>query len=105
MLDRARANRRKRGPSPKREDIPLLDVSVAKDFVQSVKKHWPGFRKKIEPYVATGKEKIGDAYATVAKILAAQKEAFEDRRAEKKEQERERATRKRSQGSHSTNNH
>jgi len=88
MLDRARAHRHKRGPLPKREEIPLLDLSAAKHVVHSIKEQWPGFREKVEPYVNKGKEKLGDAYASVARVLAAQKEAYEDRRAERKERSR-----------------
>ncbi len=88
MLDRARTHRRKRGPLPKREEIPLLDTSAAKHLFRSIKEQWPGFREKIETYVNKGKEKLGDAYASVARALAAQKEAYEDRRAERKERER-----------------
>jgi hypothetical protein len=98
MLDKARVHRRKRGPLPKREAIPLLDTSVATEFVHSIKKQWPGVREKLEPYVNKGKEKFGDAYASVAKILAERKEAFEDRLAEKKERERSQATKKSPKG-------
>ena len=102
MFDKARAHRRKRGPLPKHDDIPLLDTSIATDFVQSVKKQWPGVREKIQPYVNKGKEKFGDVYASIATVLARQKEAFEDRRAEQKD--RARSAKRQSSRRHTSKN-
>lgn len=106
MLNKARAHRRKRGPLPKRDDIPLLDLSPAKHLFASIKEQWPGVREKLEPYVNKGKEKLGDAYASVAKVLAEQKEAYEDRRAERKERERaDSSNREASAASHAKKRH
>ncbi len=53
-----------------------------------------------------GKEKLGDAYASVAKVLAEQKEAYEDRRAERKERERaDSSNREASAASHAKKRH
>jgi hypothetical protein len=85
MLDKARAHRLKNRSRAKREDLPLLDTTKAREALQSVTKHWPEVRAQIQPYLAKGREKIGDIYSSVAQALAAKKEAFEDRLAEKRE--------------------
>jgi hypothetical protein len=88
MLDKARAHRRKRGPRPRHDEIALWDFSAVTGAIKAAKDQWPAVREKIEPYVNQGKEKLGDAYASVATVLARQKEAFEDRRAENKDKAR-----------------
>ena len=83
MLDKARSHRRKM-TKQQREEIPLLATTKAVEFVRQIGAHWPAVHQRISPYLHKGREKLGDAYSAVARVLAAQKEGFEDRRAEKK---------------------
>jgi hypothetical protein len=86
MLDKARAHRRKKAAEDKgaREELPLLDTKIAGDFLRSVTKRLPELRQQLGPILSKGREKLGDAYSSVAQVLAAKKEAFEDHLAEKR---------------------
>lgn len=88
MFDKARAHRQKQGPREKGDDIPLLDTKVVGDFFRSatsgVTSRLPELKERLDPIITKGREKLGDAYSSVAQVLAAQKEAFEDRLAERK---------------------
>lgn len=86
MLDKARAHRRKKSAEDKsdREELPLLDTKIAGDFLRSVTKRLPELRQQLGPILSKGREKLGDVYSSVAQVLAAKKEAFEDHLAEKR---------------------
>ena len=86
MLDKARAHRRKKTAEDKgdREELPLLDTKIAGDFVRSITKRLPELRQQLGPILSKGREKLGDAYSSVAQVLAAKKEAFEDHLAERR---------------------
>lgn len=84
MLDQARAHRKKKGPRPYHEELPLLDTKIAGDFVRSVKGRLPELRERLGPFLRKTREKIDDVYSAAAQVLAEQKEAFEDRLAERK---------------------
>ncbi len=88
MLDKARAHHKRKTPQPHAEELPLWDAKPAVDFFRSITRRLPELRERLEPYLSKGKEKLGDAYSSVAKVLAAQKEAFEDRLAEKRDRAR-----------------
>ena len=95
MLDKARAHRRKKSPPAHHEELPLLNTKVAGDFVQSVRGRLPELRERFGPFLRKTREKIDDVYSAAAQVLAEQKEAFEDRLAEKKNHARPTRPRKR----------
>ncbi len=88
MLDKARAHRKKKAAEDKRdrEELPLLDTKVAGEFLRSITAHLPEWKRQIGPILTKSREKLDDAYSSVAQILAAKKEAFEDHLAERRQQ-------------------
>lgn len=88
MLDKFRTNRQRRPKPTKLEEIPLLDVfaaaTAAKKLLTPVGKGLPDWKKHLGGAFHSGRERFSDAYATVARFAALQKEAFEDHLAEKK---------------------
>jgi hypothetical protein len=88
MLDKARASRRRRAKSAPKEAIPLLDTAPVKDLLRPITSHLPEWKKHLGAAINVGREKLGDAYAVVARAAASQKEAFEDRLAERKSRSR-----------------
>jgi lipopolysaccharide biosynthesis regulator YciM len=84
MLDKARAHRLKNRPQSKREEIPLWDIKKTGESLRSTVKRWPEFRQQIKPWLSKSREKIDAAYSSLAKVFSSQKEALEDRLAEKR---------------------
>lgn len=80
MFDKAR---RKSARSKEREDLLWTSETFA-GLVRPLSKQWPKVRDQVGPVLQAGGEKLGDLYASVAQVVARQKEAFEDRLAERK---------------------
>jgi hypothetical protein len=81
MFDRVR---RKKRQSKETEDL----LWTAKDFEKLVRPavdNWPRVRKSVGPWIQVAGEKLGDIYASVATVVTAQKEAFDDRVADRRE--------------------
>jgi hypothetical protein len=80
MFDKAR---RRSARSKEREDLLWTSETFA-GLVRPLSKRWPKVRDQVGPVLQAGGEKLGDLYASVAQVVATQKEAFEDRLAERK---------------------
>ncbi len=80
MFDRIR---RKKRQSKETEDL----LWTAEDFeklTRPVVENWPKVKEKVGPWIQVAGEKVGDLYASVATVVTAQKEAFDDRLAERR---------------------
>lgn len=80
MFDRVR---RKKQRLKETEDL-LWTAEDFRKLAQPVTENWPKVREKVEPWVQVAGEKLGDLYASVATVVTAQKEAFDDRMAERR---------------------
>lgn len=74
---------RKKRPSKEAEDL-LWKSEDFQKLAQPVVENWPKVRDKVGPWVQVAGEKLGDLYASVATVVTAQKEAFDDRLAERR---------------------
>lgn len=54
------------------------------NLARPVTERWPEVREKIAPVAQVVGEKLGDIYASVAQVVTEQKEAFDDRLAERR---------------------
>lgn len=54
--------------------------------------NWPKIRKSLAPFMALAGDKFGDVYSTLAEALGEQKEALEDKGAERRHRRRTKAT-------------
>ena len=80
MFDKAR---RKSARSKEREDLLWTSETFA-GLIRPLSKQWPKVCEQVAPALQAGGEKLGDLYASVAQAVTKQKEAFEDRLAERK---------------------
>ena len=85
MLDKSKARRHGRSKKTRAgEEFPLLDLKKAAKAFRSVPGQLPQWKEKLGAAARAGGEKLGAAYSAVARVVAQQKEAFQDRRAEKR---------------------
>ncbi len=80
MFDRLQ---RKKRQSPDNKDL-LWKAEDFEKLTRPVVENWPNVREKVGPWVQVAGEKLGDLYASVATVVAARKEAFDDRVAERR---------------------
>lgn len=88
MLDKYRQQRRKRELPPDAKEIPLLDLEPARKLLKSATDKLPEIGGRINPWLNKAREKVGDAYSSVAQVIATKKEEIEDKLAERKNRAR-----------------
>jgi|SRR6185436_18725993 hypothetical protein len=54
--------------------------------------NWPKIRKSLAPFMAVAGDKFGDVYSVVAQAIGEQKEALEDKGAERRHRRRTKST-------------
>ncbi len=90
MFDRVR---RKKQPS-KDTGALLWTAEDVKKLTQSVVEQWPKVRDAAVPFLKTAGEKLGNLYASAAQVVTEQKEAFDDRVAERRARKQAEASKK-----------
>lgn len=88
MIKKVQAPRKKKSKPAKKTKVSRTRAKKPGNFFRGVTKFMPDLRPYINPLLSKGHEKLGDAYASVARVIATQKEALEDHLAERKNRSR-----------------
>jgi Arc/MetJ-type ribon-helix-helix transcriptional regulator len=85
------ANRPRRGPNKKRTgkrkpNISILEGEMISRVRRQIDSRWPNLGRGLVSMVRISREKLDDLYSSAAEVINEHKEAFEDRRAERKAQ-------------------
>lgn len=79
---------RRRSARKKKANSPVFDSKIVTALRLQIDDRWPNLRRRLASLVQVSREKLGDIYSSAAQFTTEQKEAFEDRLAEKKTQAR-----------------
>lgn len=93
MLEKAKARRRGQPKTRAGEEFPLLDLRAVTKVFSAVPSEAPKWRRQLGALMNGGREKLGAAYSAVARVVALQREALQDRFAEKRDRGKKPAAR------------
>lgn len=79
---------RRRSARKKKANSPVFDSKIVTALRLQIDDRWPNLRRRLASLVQVSREKLGDIYSSAAQFITEQKEAIEDRLAEKKTQAR-----------------
>lgn len=72
----------------KKGKAPVFQSEIVAGIGRQINDRWPGLGRQLVSLLRVSREKIDDLYSSAAQALSEHKEAFDDRRAARKEQER-----------------
>jgi hypothetical protein len=85
----ARHPRKKKNARKKKSDSPVFDLKIVTDLRRQIDQRWPNLGRQLASLVQVSREKVDDVYCSAAQFITEHKEAFEDRLAERKAQDRQ----------------
>ena len=82
------APRKKKSGRQKKSDAPVSVSELVVGLRHQIDTRWPNLGRRLASVIRVSREKLDDIYCSAAQFVTEHKEAFDDRRAEKKPQER-----------------
>ncbi len=79
-----RPKKKKKSVHQKKSGAPVSVSEVVADLRQQMDRRWPNLGRRLASAVRVSREKLDDLYCSAAQFVTEHKEAFDDRRAEKK---------------------
>jgi hypothetical protein len=80
----SRRPKKKKSVRQTKSGAPVSVSEVAAGFRQQIDRRWPNLGRRLASVIRVSREKLDDIYCSAAQFVTEHKEAFEDRRAEKK---------------------
>lgn len=84
-----RGHLRMKSVQKKRSSSPVIKLEIVADIGRQINDRGPNLGRQLASLIRVSREKIDDLYSSAAQAISEQKEAFEDRLAEKKAQARD----------------
>jgi hypothetical protein len=82
--DPSRRAQRKKSGRQKKSDAPASVSEMVAGLRHQVDSRWPNLGRRLVSVIRVSREKLDDIYCSAAQFVTEHKEAFDDRRAEKK---------------------
>jgi hypothetical protein len=86
--DPSRSPKKKKSVRKKKSGAPVSISEVVADLRHQMDSRWPNLGRRLASVIRVSREKLDDIYCSAAQFVTEHKEAFDDRRAEKKAQDR-----------------
>ena len=86
--DPSRHPKKKKSEHQKKSGEPVSVSELVADLRRQMDNRWPNLGRRLGSVVRVSREKLDNIYCSAAQFVTEHKEAFDDRRAEKKPQER-----------------
>ena len=86
--DPSRRPKKKKSVQQKKSGTPVTVSELVTGLRHQMDSRWPNLGRRLASVIRVSREKLDDIYCSAAQFVTEHKEAFDDRRAEEKAQER-----------------